>query len=458
MANEFDDPFAPADGTIMRPRPGGARRPPEPRSDAPRPVAPRAGQEYAPPPSGGNLGVADFIAGGCNPILQAAAPLLAIASRLQSTVANADVAALRSQATQDVRQFDDRMRAAGVVQEDALVARYLLCTFFDSAVLNTPWGAQSDWSGQSLLVMFHKEKSGGEKFFQILERISAQPARYIDLIELQYVCLALGYEGMYRIDDRGQSRLAELQHNLNRTIRDARQLKDEALSVNWKGVEDKRNPIFRYIPWWIVACVGLAILVIAFVIYNARLNSAAAPVMAALSQPSVQLEYTAPVSRANRLKQLLAPQEQSGQLTVEDFGDKTIVTMIATNLFRSGSAQLNPQYNETLQAVSQALNQVPGKVVIVGHTDDQPVRSLQYADNFELSRERAVAVANLLKQSINNFGRVEWVGVGSTQPRYQPPGTSENRARNRRVEIVSVEAPSVDALRVDAPRVEGAAR
>ena len=332
------------------------------------------------------------------------------------------------------------MRAAAVAPEDALVARYLLCTFFDSSVLNTPWGAQSDWSGQSLLVAFHKEKAGGEKFFQILERISAQPGRYIDLIELQYVCLALGYEGMYRIDDRGQAKLAELQHSLNRIIRDARQLREEELSANWRGVEDKRNPIFRYVPWWIVASVGLAILVIAFVIYVARLNSAAQPVMAALSQPSVKLEYTAPVvSRANRLKQLLAPQEQAGQLTVEDFGDKTVVTLISSNLFRSGSAQLNAQYNDTLAAVAQALNQVPGKVLIVGHTDDQPVRSLQFADNFELSRERAVTVANLLKKTINNFGRVEWVGVGASQPRYQPPSTTENRARNRRVEIISVD-------------------
>ena len=440
MADDFDDPFAPADGMIMRPRPGGARRPPaEPRPDAPRQAAPRSAQER-PAAGGGNLAVADFIAGGKNPILQAAAPLIAVASRLQSTVANADVAALRAQATQDIRQFDDRMRAAAVAPEDALVARYLLCTFFDSSVLNTPWGAQSDWSGQSLLVAFHKEKSGGEKFFQILERISAQPGRYIDLIELQYVCLALGYEGMYRIDDRGQAKLAELQHSLNRIIRDARQLREEELSVNWRGVEDKRNPIFRYVPWWIVASVGLAILVIAFVIYVARLNSAAQPVMAALSQPSVKLEYTAPVvSRANRLKQLLAPQEQAGQLTVEDFGDKTVVTLISSNLFRSGSAQLNAQYNDTLAAVAQALNQVPGKVLIVGHTDDQPVRSLQFADNFELSRERAVTVASLLKKTINNFGRVEWVGVGASQPRYQPPSTTENRARNRRVEIISVD-------------------
>ncbi|HEY6642858.1 type IVB secretion system protein IcmH/DotU [Povalibacter sp.] len=439
MANDFDDPFAPADGTVMRPRPGGPRRPaPEAQNQA-RPAPPRGGQEYGPAPTPGNLAVQDFISGGRNPILQAAGPLLSVASRLQSTVANADITALRTQAMQDVRQFDERLRTAGVAPEDALVARYVICTFFDSAVLNTPWGAQSDWSGQSLLIMFHKEKSGGEKFFQILDRLCAQPARYIDLIELQYVCLALGYEGMYRIDERGAVRLADLQHKLSVQIRDARQIKDEELSVHWRGVEDKRNPIFRYIPWWIIACIGLAILVIAFVIYVARLNSAAAPVMAALAQPSVQVEYTAPVSRANRLKQLLAPQEAAGQLTVEDFGDKTVVTLISSNLFRSGSAQLNTQYHETIAAIANGLNQVPGKVVIVGHTDDQPVRSLQFADNFELSRERAVAVANLLKQSINNFGRVEWVGVGSTQPRYQPVNTAENRARNRRVEIVSVD-------------------
>jgi type VI secretion system protein ImpK len=445
MANDFDDPFAPADGTVLRPRPGGARRAPaDARSDASRPVPSRSAADQHSSPSSGNLNVADFISGGRNPILRAAVPLIAIASRLQSTVANADVPSLRNQAMQEMRTFDDRLRSAGVAPEDALVARYLLCTFFDSAVLNTPWGAQSDWSGQSLLVVFHKEKSGGEKFFQILDRISAQPARYIDLIELQYVCLVLGYEGMYRIDERGQARLAELQHSLHRIIRDTRQLRDEELSAHWRGVEDKRNPIFRYVPWWIVACIGLAVIVIAFVIYNSRLNSAAEPIKAALSRPSVKLEYSAPApARVNRLKQLLAPQEQAGQLTVEDFGDKTIVTLISSNLFRSGNAQLNSQHYDTLKAIALALNQVPGKVVIVGHTDDQPVRSLQFADNFELSRERAVAVANLLKSTLTNFGRVEWVGVGSTQPRYQPVDTSENRARNRRVEIVSVDEVGV---------------
>ena len=437
--NNADDPFAPADGTILRPRPGGSRRGPDPV----RPAQPAAHDNFqqsaAPPPQLGNVALNDFVVGGRNAILLAAAPLIAIASRLQSTASQPDVAALRSQALQEVRSFDDRLRASGVIPEDALVARYLLCTFFDSAVLNTPWGAQSDWSGQPLLITFHKERSGGEKFFQIMDRISGQPGRYIDLLELQFVCLALGYEGMYRLQDRGQLKLGELQHKLYGIIREARQLREEELSVHWHGVEDKRNPLLRFVPWWIVAVSGLAILVLAFVIFNVRLNATAATIKEVLSRPSVQVEYQAAVVRANRLKQILKPQEDQKLLSVEDFGDKTLVTLIATDLFRSGSAELNPKYVETLNAVAAGLNQVPGKVVIVGHTDDQALRSLQYADNYELSRERALTVSKLLKPKINDFRRLEATGVGSSQPRYTPASTPENRSKNRRVEIISVD-------------------
>jgi type VI secretion system protein ImpK len=81
---------------------------------------------------------------------------------------------------------------------------------------------------------------------------------------------------------------------------------------------------------------------------------------------------------------------------------------------------------------------VPGRVLIVGHTDDQPVRSLRFQDNFELSRERAISVARALQQDIDAPARLSWTGVGASEPRYQPESAPENRARNRRVEIVHV--------------------
>ncbi|MGH8137948.1 MAG: type IVB secretion system protein IcmH/DotU [Steroidobacteraceae bacterium] len=445
--NNSDDPFAPRDGTIMRPRPGAGRRSAPETAVGPgaAPQGPRYSAPNAPLQafSGSSAALSDFIVGARNPIIQSAAPLLTLASRLGTSVQQANIGTLRQQAVAEIRAFEDRLRTAGVSPEDTLVARYVLCTFVDAAVLNTPWGAQGDWASQSLLVMFHKEVSGGEKFFEILERLRTDPSRYIDLIELVYVCLALGYEGKYRHDPSGQARLGQLQHDLYRLIREQRQMRDEDLSPHWKGVEDRRNPIIRYVPWWIVAAAGLAILTGSFVFFHAKLASQAEPIKAALAGPAMTVDYPAPApaQHLSRLKELLAPEEAAGKLTVEEFGSKTVVTLTAPNLFRSGSAQVNPDQYQTLRAVALALNQVPGHVVIVGHTDDQPVHSLRFADNFDLSRERAVAVAQVLKPALASFGRVEWQGAGSTQPRYRPVDTVENRARNRRVEIIHVPQP-----------------
>ena len=82
---------------------------------------------------------------------------------------------------------------------------------------------------------------------------------------------------------------------------------------------------------------------------------------------------------------------------------------------------------------------MPGRVLVVGHTDDQPIKSLRYQDNFELSRERAVERGQgpAARRSTTRRG-CSWTGVGSSQPRYTPESDPENRARNRRVEIVHV--------------------
>ena len=126
----------------------------------------------------------------------------------------------------------------------------------------------------------------------------------------------------------------------------------------------------------------------------------------------------------------------AGALSVVEQPDRTIVTLLAADLFASGSATPNAAYDAMMGRVSAALNQVPGRVLVEGHTDDQPLRSLRYRNNFELSRERAVSVARVLQRTLENPSRLEWTGVGSSEPRYTPASTPENRARNRRVEII----------------------
>ena len=91
------------------------------------------------------------------------------------------------------------------------------------------------------------------------------------------------------------------------------------------------------------------------------------------------------------------------------------------------------------QRLTAALNKVPGRVLVVGHTDDQPIRSLRYQDNFELSRERAVSVVKLLQQGIDNSRQVDLdrrrllaaalpSRVRSREPRAQPARRNHSRA------------------------------
>ena len=436
---DFDDPFKPSDATVMRPRPGAGRR------GSPDAATPMTGMRSPAPPMARVEPIPDaafeFLGTGLNPLVRAASPLLLLAGQLRGTLSAPEVGGLRRHAQDEILRFEQRARAASITTEVVGAARYALCACLDEAVLSTPWGAQSEWTQQTLLVALHREAWGGEKFFEMLDKISDDPERHIDLMELQYLCIALGFAGKYQAMPQGQSRLADVQQRLYRKIRDFRGTPRPELSLKWKGVEDRRNRLIRYVPWWVVGAAALAILAVTFGVYYARLGSAAAPVHQALSQMGLEgFSQPGPVAplAGKTIKQLLATEEQNGSVSVEEEGALTRVTLLGQNLFASGNAAVNAGNEQTLSRVASALDQVPGRVLVIGHTDAQPIQSLRYRDNFDLSRERAVSVATLLQKSMTKSGGIEWNGAGSTRPLVKPEATAADRARNRRVEILHV--------------------
>jgi type VI secretion system protein ImpK len=428
-----DDPFVPSDPT-QRPRPGlGRRGAPDVPFTAPPPPA---SFDFEPLPASARAGLGL----GLNPLVQAASPLLLLIGGLRGSTSSMDVSALRRHALEEIRRFEEQAHASGVRNEIVLAARYALCAGLDEAVLSTPWGSQSEWSQHPLLVTLHREAWGGEKFFEMLDRISVDPSRHIDLMELQYLVLALGFTGKYQLLPRGQEQLADLQQGLYRKIRSERGQVSDELSLQWRGLEDQRNRLIQFVPWWVVAAAALALLVVTFGVYYTRLASVAQPLHAKLARVGMEPwvdPQPPPPPPGPTLKQLLKSEEDAGALTVTENGRTTVVTLPAGDLFRSGSADLNPAYRDTLQKVAAAINQVPGRVTVVGHTDGQPITSLTFRDNYHLSRERAARVADVLRETLASRGRLDLKGAGPDQ-RLFPDSTPENRARNRRVEIVHI--------------------
>lgn len=433
---ESDDPFTLNRTAVVRPQPGAGKH--SHHADATRTlraVSRSDGDSAIRVPS---ASPADAVVAGLNPLVRAASPLLLLAAQLRGSRAVSDVASLRRQALQEIRRFEDTAAAAGVRNEVVLAARYVLCAGLDEAVLSTPWGQHSEWVQQTLLVTLHREAWGGEKFFELLHRMSADPTRHLDLLELQYLCLAFGFAGKYQVEDNGHARLASIQRELYGTIRGLRDTTFAELSPRWKGVQNRRNLIVRYIPWWMAGAIAVSVLLCVFIADYARLASAATPVHAELARIGTEKLIVQPMapSAAVRLKQLLSADEARGALTVEERGSRTVITLGAGLLFPSGSATPRQDQQDVVHRVAIALNQVPGRIVVVGHTDDQPLTSSRYHDNDELSRERAIAVVRLLQPDIDGRDRLSWKGVGASDPRYRPESDPKNRARNRRVEIV----------------------
>lgn len=194
-------------------------------------------------------GLREFPDAHLNPLVAAAADLLSEVVRLATADAS-DVEALNSFLVDQVKVFELRAAQQRVPGEQAVAARYVLCTVLDETILGTPWGGASEWSRMSLLSRFHKETVGGDKFFRLLERLSTHPARHLHMLELMYLCLALGFEGKYRAIPRGAVELDEIREGLFRQIRHLRGEVARELSPQWQALDAPRDSTLRMVPRW----------------------------------------------------------------------------------------------------------------------------------------------------------------------------------------------------------------
>ena len=144
-------------------------------------------------------------ASGSNLLVTAANPVLNLVPHIRGMAELEDAGQLRQFLIEQIQEFERRARDLGVAPETVIGGRYCLCTLLDETAAQTPWGGSGLWSRHSLLVTFHNETWGGEKFFQLLSKLAQNPKQYRDLLSLMYYCISLGLEGRFRIIDNGRA-------------------------------------------------------------------------------------------------------------------------------------------------------------------------------------------------------------------------------------------------------------
>lgn len=199
-----------------------------------------------------------------NALVAAASDLLSEVVRLKHSTNREDLYELNDRLTAGLKLFEVRALHNGAESSQVMGARYVLCSVVDEAVVTTAWGNESEWSQMSLLSSFHSETFGGEKFFQLLDRLSKNPIKHLPMLEMMYLCLALGFEGKYRVQARGVLELEGIRDALYRQIRQLRGDVPRELSPHWEGLNDQRRNLVRIVPAWMVLVFTVACLVVMY--------------------------------------------------------------------------------------------------------------------------------------------------------------------------------------------------
>jgi len=124
---------------------------------------------------------------------------------------------------------------------------------------------------------------------------------------------------------------------------------------------------------------------------------------------------------------------------------KVYVSLEEKLLFKSGSDVVDPKGKEALKSLAAILNGTNDiTVMIEGHTDNVPIRTNLFKDNWDLSTARAISIVRILTNDYNfDPHRITASGRGQFSP-VKTNDTDEGRAGNRRTEVIL--SPNLDEI------------
>jgi type VI secretion system protein ImpK len=176
-----------------------------------------------------------------------------------------DPAEFRKRVLKMLEQMEEGARKAGAATTSIEEARFALVAMLDEVILNSPWKGKDTWRVNPLQLELFKINVAGEEFFKRLERLRANFAENRDVLEVYYDCLALGFEGRYKIF--GREKLEVVIAELSRELAHGKGWSADGLSPHGKRPDDFSEAVGEGVPIWATAAFflpGVFILILLF--------------------------------------------------------------------------------------------------------------------------------------------------------------------------------------------------
>jgi type VI secretion system protein ImpK len=243
--------------------------------------------------------------------------------------------------------------------------------------------------------------------------------------------------------------LQGIRRDLYETIRRVQPKTIEDLSPHWRGQTIGIIANRFRVPIWSIAAVAAVILLGIYLVLRNMLSNEAEAVALKMANlhPDTEINIAretavkpppdppAHVStQLERIRAALADEILAGKVSADQTATSIIIRIGNLVLFPSGAAKVNDTFNPLAAKIAKTLEKEPGGIRVDGYSDTDPIKTVAFPSNWELSEARAKSVAGVLKTDLSKPDRVTVSGKGSDNP-VAANDTPDNKSKNRRVEI-----------------------
>lgn len=396
-------------------------------------------------------------------LIGSAAPLLNLAHALRHTEAPPDIEELRRTTMDAIDRYERDLASARISPERARAAHYVVCATVDDVVLSKGWGVRAGWARSGLVSTFHMDVTGGDRVFDLLDHFHQRPGANKDLLLLIYLCLSLAFEGRTRVSPRGLLELGRCRDSLYKTLIAQYSTFERELSPNWRGVSARHQPLRTAAALWTLVSALMLLFALGYLGFTVSLNGASDSTFAHLANlppievasvyvpprpappPSVVTVTPKPPpplvpTHLQNFLTFLKPEVDKRLVSLSNDRGRILVRINDAGLFAIGSATVAPDFHDLLERIGGALAVEKFRALVVGYTDNTPIKTVEFPSNWHLSEARAAAVGKILA-SFTGPAAISTEGRGDADP-IASNDTEDGRKANRRTEILVLSDPS----------------
>ena len=203
---------------------------------------------------------------------------------LRDGTAPHSAAELNDRVDQFLTRFERHALSFGKAPEAIQEAKYAFCAMMDEIILSSSFPIRDEWERNPLQLRLFGDHLAGEGFFDRLEQIRFDPVRNIEVYEVFYTCLLLGFQGKYLLE--GSEKLGYLTARIGQEIASVHGGKAE-FAPHWKPVFRFQAFVRHLLPVWVFYSILAAVAVLVFLLFTGVLGARASSLGAARAAADV---------------------------------------------------------------------------------------------------------------------------------------------------------------------------